>query len=171
MRRACRPRRRAGDATEDSDIALRVTVTVKGDGIKMDFAGASAPVAGNVNCPRSVTLSACLFRATASRSGRRLSRETEVTLKSLDTAAQRVDLDFEGPSLLQLAPGARRTQRPVNDGIERYKPLGAVDPRHHPRWDLGSSGTRSATWNEPPRSRSVASCRVTQPSSGRCVPS
>ena len=50
-----------GDGTEDSDISLRVTVTVKGDGIKMDFAGTSAPVAGNVNCPRSVTLSACLF--------------------------------------------------------------------------------------------------------------
>ncbi len=50
-----------GDGTEDSDISLRVTVTVKGDSIKMDFAGTSAPVAGNVNCPRSVTLSACLF--------------------------------------------------------------------------------------------------------------
>ena len=61
VREPRRPGRRAGDATEDSDIALRVSVTVKGDGIKMDFAGTSGPVAGNVNCPRSVTLSACLF--------------------------------------------------------------------------------------------------------------
>ncbi|HXW79558.1 MAG TPA: hydantoinase B/oxoprolinase family protein, partial [Acidimicrobiales bacterium] len=50
-----------GDGTDDVDIPLAVTVTVEGDRIVMDFGGTADPVAGNINCPRSVTLSACLF--------------------------------------------------------------------------------------------------------------
>ncbi len=50
-----------GDGVNDVDIPLRVTVTISGSTVTMDFEGTSEPVAGNVNCPRSVTLSACLF--------------------------------------------------------------------------------------------------------------
>ena len=50
-----------GDGVDDVDIPLRATVTIGGDSLLVDFAGTSGPVAGNVNCPRSVTRSACYF--------------------------------------------------------------------------------------------------------------
>jgi N-methylhydantoinase B len=50
-----------GDGVTDQDIPLRVAVTVSGDGMHVDFTGTSAAVAGNVNCPLSVTRSACYF--------------------------------------------------------------------------------------------------------------
>jgi N-methylhydantoinase B len=50
-----------GDGVCDADIPLRVTVTIDGDGIVMDFTGTSAAVVGNVNCPLAVTRSACCF--------------------------------------------------------------------------------------------------------------
>jgi N-methylhydantoinase B len=50
-----------GDGVVDEDIPLRATVTIDGDSLQVDFAGTSGPVAGNINCPSSVTRSACLF--------------------------------------------------------------------------------------------------------------
>ncbi len=50
-----------GDGVTEDDIPIRVTVTVDGDRMTVDFAGTSGPVAGNVNCPLSVTRSACFF--------------------------------------------------------------------------------------------------------------
>jgi N-methylhydantoinase B len=50
-----------GDGVDDVDIPIRVAVTIEGDTMVVDLAGTSGPVAGNVNCPRSVTRSACLF--------------------------------------------------------------------------------------------------------------
>jgi N-methylhydantoinase B len=50
-----------GDGVVDEDIPIRATVTIDGDSLQVDFAGTSGPVAGNVNCPSSVTRSACLF--------------------------------------------------------------------------------------------------------------
>jgi N-methylhydantoinase B len=50
-----------GDGADDVDIPLRVTVTIAGDGLTVDFAGTSPAVRGNVNCPRAVTRSACCF--------------------------------------------------------------------------------------------------------------
>lgn len=50
-----------GDGVDDRDIPIRVAVTIADDRLRIDFAGTSGPVAGNVNCPRSVTASACLF--------------------------------------------------------------------------------------------------------------
>ena len=50
-----------GDGVEDVDIAIRASVTIKGDSLHVDFAGTAPAVAGNVNCPLSVTRSACLF--------------------------------------------------------------------------------------------------------------
>lgn len=50
-----------GDGVDDRDIALRVAVTIEGDGITVDFTGTSPAVRGNVNCPRAVTRSACCF--------------------------------------------------------------------------------------------------------------
>ncbi|MGH2709362.1 MAG: hydantoinase B/oxoprolinase family protein, partial [Actinomycetota bacterium] len=50
-----------GDGVTESDIALRVSIRIESDRMYIDFAGTSDAVAGNVNCPLSVTRSACLF--------------------------------------------------------------------------------------------------------------
>ncbi|HEV3229951.1 MAG TPA: hydantoinase B/oxoprolinase family protein [Solirubrobacteraceae bacterium] len=50
-----------GDGVEDRDISLRVAVTIRGREVEIDFEGTSDQVAGNVNCPLSVTRSACYF--------------------------------------------------------------------------------------------------------------
>jgi N-methylhydantoinase B len=50
-----------GDGVEDVDIPIRVAVTIEDDSMVVDLAGTSGPVPGNVNCPRSVARSACLF--------------------------------------------------------------------------------------------------------------
>jgi len=50
-----------GDGVEPGDIPVEVAVSVYRGTVTVDFAGTSGAVAGNVNCPRSVTLSACLF--------------------------------------------------------------------------------------------------------------
>jgi N-methylhydantoinase B len=50
-----------GDGVSDEDIPIAVEVTIAGDGMRIDFAGTSAQVSGNVNCPLAVTRSACYF--------------------------------------------------------------------------------------------------------------
>jgi N-methylhydantoinase B len=50
-----------GDGVDDVDIPIHASVTIKGDSMHVDFAGTAPAVAGNVNCPLSVTRSACLF--------------------------------------------------------------------------------------------------------------
>jgi len=45
----------------EGDIELRLEATVEGSGIRFDFTGTSGPDSGNLNCPRAVTESACLF--------------------------------------------------------------------------------------------------------------
>ena len=53
----------AADAIEaiDSDLEIRVAVTVAGDAVEIDFAGTAPQYAGNLNCPLAVTRSACFF--------------------------------------------------------------------------------------------------------------
>jgi N-methylhydantoinase B len=53
----------AADVLEaaDGDLPVRVAVTIAGDEIEFDFAGTAAQHAGNLNCPLSVTRSACYF--------------------------------------------------------------------------------------------------------------
>jgi N-methylhydantoinase B len=50
-----------GDGVSDDDIPIEVLVRVQGDGLTVDFEGTAGAVAGNVNCPLSVTRSACFF--------------------------------------------------------------------------------------------------------------
>lgn len=50
-----------GDGVTDADIPIRVAVTIGGDSARIDVAGTSDAVAGNVNCPLAVTRSACYF--------------------------------------------------------------------------------------------------------------
>ena len=50
-----------GDGVTDEDVPIRVRVVIHGDSITIDFAGTSAAVPGNVNCPLAVTRSACYF--------------------------------------------------------------------------------------------------------------
>lgn len=50
-----------GDGVHDADLTVRVAVTVEGGGLSFDFTGTDPAAAGNVNCPMSVTRSACLF--------------------------------------------------------------------------------------------------------------
>ena len=50
-----------GDGVSDDDIPIEVAVTIDGDRIAIDFEGTAPAAAGNVNCPLSVTRSACYF--------------------------------------------------------------------------------------------------------------
>ncbi|HXR31941.1 MAG TPA: hydantoinase B/oxoprolinase family protein [Solirubrobacterales bacterium] len=43
------------------DVVLRVEATIAGDRLKLDFSGTNPQVAGNLNCPLSVTKSAAFF--------------------------------------------------------------------------------------------------------------
>jgi N-methylhydantoinase B len=47
--------------TADGELPLRVSVTVSGDRIEIDFAGTAPQHEGNLNCPLAVTRSACYF--------------------------------------------------------------------------------------------------------------
>lgn len=50
-----------GDGITEGPIPIRVTVTVEGDELRVDFTGTADAVAGNVNCPLAVTRSAVYF--------------------------------------------------------------------------------------------------------------
>jgi N-methylhydantoinase B len=50
-----------GDGTDGRDVEIQATVTVRGDRVEVDFAGTAPQVAGNVNCPLSVTRSAVYY--------------------------------------------------------------------------------------------------------------
>ena len=56
-------RRSAEDVVEavSGDLAIRATVEVDGDEVRIDFTGTAAQDDGNLNCPLSVTKSACYF--------------------------------------------------------------------------------------------------------------
>jgi N-methylhydantoinase B len=45
----------------DGDIPLRVKATVREDTLELDFTGSAEQVAGNLNCPLSVTKAACFY--------------------------------------------------------------------------------------------------------------
>ena len=45
----------------DGELTIRAAVTIAGDAIEIDFAGTEGQHAGNLNCPLSVTRSACYF--------------------------------------------------------------------------------------------------------------
>jgi N-methylhydantoinase B len=47
--------------TADGDLELRLSATVDGDRIVLDFTGSAAQHPGNLNCPLAVTRSACVF--------------------------------------------------------------------------------------------------------------
>jgi N-methylhydantoinase B len=49
------------EGADGGDIPLRVTSTVEGETLRLDFAGTADQVDGNLNCPLSVTRSAALF--------------------------------------------------------------------------------------------------------------
>lgn len=55
--------REAQDVLEasDGDLVLQLRATVDGERLRLDFTGSVAQHAGNLNCPLSVTRSACLF--------------------------------------------------------------------------------------------------------------
>jgi N-methylhydantoinase B len=50
-----------GGPDGETDLALKVTATVSGDRLRLDFAGTDPQVEGNLNCPLSVTKSAAFF--------------------------------------------------------------------------------------------------------------
>jgi N-methylhydantoinase B len=45
----------------DGDIVLRVKATIRGDRLELDFTGSAEQIAGNLNCPLSVTKAACIY--------------------------------------------------------------------------------------------------------------
>jgi N-methylhydantoinase B len=50
-----------GDGISPDSIRLEVDVVISPEGLRFDFSRSPAEVEGNLNCPRSVTVSACLF--------------------------------------------------------------------------------------------------------------
>ncbi len=48
-------------ATGERDVVLRVTATIAGESLRLDFAGTDPQLEGNLNCPISVTKSAAFF--------------------------------------------------------------------------------------------------------------
>jgi N-methylhydantoinase B len=52
-----------GDGVSPGPIPLEVEVDISPEGLRFDFSRSSPEVQGNLNCPRSVTASACLFVA------------------------------------------------------------------------------------------------------------
>jgi N-methylhydantoinase B len=50
-----------GDGVDDTDVPVAVDVSVRDGKLRLDFAGTSPAVRGNVNCPRSVTRAAAVF--------------------------------------------------------------------------------------------------------------
>ncbi len=50
-----------GDGATEEDIAIKATVEIDGDSMRIDFSGTSGAVRGNINCPLPVTRSACYF--------------------------------------------------------------------------------------------------------------
>ena len=50
-----------GDGITEDDVWIRVTVTIAGDRMRVDFTGTDPAVAGNINCPIAVTRSAVYF--------------------------------------------------------------------------------------------------------------
>ncbi|HLM76809.1 MAG TPA: hydantoinase B/oxoprolinase family protein [Rubrobacteraceae bacterium] len=53
--------RMEGDGVTDEDVVIKASVAIEDDSMIIDFAGTSNAVEGNVNCPLSVTRSACYF--------------------------------------------------------------------------------------------------------------
>jgi N-methylhydantoinase B len=55
--------RHAGDVLEarEDDLELQLAATVEGDELTLDFSGSASEHGGNLNCPLSVTRSACWF--------------------------------------------------------------------------------------------------------------
>jgi len=47
--------------TIDGELVLRAAVTIRGDGVEIDFAGTAPQHEGNLNCPLSVARSACFY--------------------------------------------------------------------------------------------------------------
>jgi N-methylhydantoinase B len=45
----------------EGDIRLRLRATIEGDSLELDFEGTDEQVAGNLNCPLSVTKAACIY--------------------------------------------------------------------------------------------------------------
>jgi N-methylhydantoinase B len=45
----------------EGDLEIRASVTIAGDGVEIDFAGTAPQHPGNLNCPLSVTRSACFY--------------------------------------------------------------------------------------------------------------
>ncbi len=50
-----------GDGVDERDIPVEASITIDGDTMRIDFSGTADAVEGNVNCPLSVTRSACYF--------------------------------------------------------------------------------------------------------------
>ena len=57
--------RAGGRPGGSADIPLRVTATIEGEELRLDFAGTAEQVEGNLNCPLAVTKSAAFFAVRA----------------------------------------------------------------------------------------------------------
>jgi N-methylhydantoinase B len=81
----------------EGDLRLRLRAVVEGERLTLDFAGSAQQHAGNLNCPLSVTLSACLFAV-------RVLTDPDVLPSA--GAYRPIEVRAEQGSLLNALPGA-----------------------------------------------------------------
>jgi N-methylhydantoinase B len=91
--------REAQDVLEapEGDLHLRLRAVVEGERLTLDFAGSAQQHVGNLNCPLSVTLSACLFAV-------RVLTDPDVLPSA--GAYRPIEVRAEQGSLLNALPGA-----------------------------------------------------------------
>jgi N-methylhydantoinase B len=85
------------EASDGSDLPLRVKALVEGDRLVLDFAGSAPQYDGNLNCPLAVTLSACLFAVRVL---------TDPDIPPTAGAQRPIELRVPDGSLLNARPGA-----------------------------------------------------------------
>jgi N-methylhydantoinase B len=81
----------------EGELRLRLSATVSGERLLLDFEGSAAQHAGNLNCPLAVTSSACLFA---------LRVLTDPDIPATAGAARGVEVRAPLGSLLNARPGA-----------------------------------------------------------------
>ena len=121
--------RRATDVLEarEGDLELRVAATVAGDELTLDFSGSAAQHGGNLNCPLSVTRSACWFAIRVL---------TDPDIPPTAGAYRPVTRDRAGGQPAQRAPARRGRGRERRDLLARRGPRARrVRPRARPGHD------------------------------------
>ena len=107
--------RHARDVLEarEGDLELRLQATVRGDELTLDFSGSAAQHGGNLNCPLSVTRSACWFAVRVL---------TDPDIPPTAGAYRPIEVIAPAGSLLNARAAGRRRRRQRRDLLARRRP-------------------------------------------------